>query len=119
MPALAQKQFMRLEILMSSQKGHFAYRLAWGNTTSERIPFLPLHRRDLLLAEEGNQTHPGGISTRINWTKFHVMGDVILGIQRSQCTTYPTLPRNEEIERLVLEGAFSKDDDVSFLPPRL
>lgn len=117
MPVLAQKQFMRLEILMSTQKGHFAYRLAWANTTSERIPFLPLHRRDLLLAEEGNQTHPGGIHSRVNWAKFDVMGDVILGIQRSQSTTYPTFSRNIEIQRLVLEGAFSKDDDVSF--PRL
>ena len=112
-PAVAQKQFMRLEILMSTQKGHFAYRLAWANTTSERIPFLPLHRRDLLLAEEGNQTHPSG-TNRINWAKFNVMGDVILGIQKSQCTTYPTFPRNKDIQRLLLEGAFSKDDDVSF-----
>lgn len=110
---------MRLEILMSTQKGHFAYRLAWANTTSERIPFLPLHRRDLLLAEEGNQTHIVGTHNRINWAKFHVMGNVILGIQKSQSTTYPTLPRNEEIQRLVLEGAFSKDDDVSFSPWRL
>lgn len=111
---MAQKQFMRLEILMSTQKGHFAYRLAWANTTSERIPFLPLHRRDLLLAEEGNQTHSGGTNNLINWAKFNVMGDVILGIQRSQRTTYPAFPRNEEIQRLLLEGAFSKDDDVSF-----
>ena len=98
---------------MSTHKSHFAYRLAWANTTSERIPFLPLHLRDLLLAEEGNQTHPGGCNSRINWAKFDVMGDVILGIQRSQCTSYPTISRNEEIQRLVLEGAFSKDEDVS------
>jgi hypothetical protein len=112
-PVLMQKQFMRLEILMSTQKGHFAYRLAWANTTSERIPFLPLHRRDLILAEEGNQTHSGGVIGRINWGKFDVMGDVIVGIQRSQCTSYPKFPANEEIQRLVLEGAFSKDEDVS------
>lgn len=113
-PAPAQKQFMRLEILMSTHKGHFAYRLAWTNTTSERIPFLPLHRRDLLLAEEGNQTHPGGVQSRINWAKFDLMGDVILGIHSSQCTWYPTISRNEEIQRLVLEGAFPTDDEVSF-----
>ncbi len=113
MPVPAQKEFMRLEILMSTQKGHFAYRLAWANTTSERIPFLALHRRDLLLAEEGNQTHPGGVIGRINWGKFDVMGDVILGIQRSQCTSYPTFPQNEEVQRLLLEGAFSKDEEVS------
>lgn len=115
-PVSAQKQFMRLQILMSTQKGHFAYRLAWANTTSGRIPFLPLHRRDLLLAEEANQTHPAGVNSRINWAKFDVMGDVILGIQRSQFTSYPTFSRNEEIQRLILEGSFSKDDDVSFLP---
>lgn len=104
---------------MGTQKGHSAYRLAWANTSSERIPFLPLHRRDLLLAEEGNQTHPGGVCNRINWAKFHVMGDVILGIQKSQCTTYPTLLRNDEVQRLILEGAFSKDDDVSLSSRRM
>ena len=52
----SQKEFMRLEILMGTQKGHFAYRLAWKNTSAPRIPFLPLHRRDLVSADEGNRT---------------------------------------------------------------
>lgn len=98
---------------MGTQKGHFAYRLAWANTSSERIPFLPLHRRDLVFAEEGNRTHLGGDTERINWKKFDVMGEVIVGIQKSQGTPYPTISRNEEVQRLVLDGNFSKDDDVS------
>ena len=113
----AQKQFMRLEILMGTAKSHFAYRLAWSNTSSERIPFLPLHRRDLVLAEEGNKTIIGEEGGRINWKKFEVMGDVIVEIQKSQGTPYPTISRNEELQRLVLDGDFSKDDDVSIFCP--
>ncbi|MCJ1381805.1 hypothetical protein MMC17_004916 [Xylographa soralifera] len=109
----AQKEFMRLEILMGTQKSHFAYRLAWENTTIERIPFLPLHRRDLVSAEEGNRTFLGKNLERINWRKFEVMGDVIVGIQRSQGTPYPTIGRNMDMQRLILDGKFSKDDDVS------
>ena len=109
----AQKDFMRLEILMGTQKSHFAYRLAWENTTIERIPFLPLHRRDLVSAEEGNPTFVGGSLERINWRKFEIMGDVIVGIQRSQGTPYPTISRNLDMQRLILDGKFSKDDDVS------
>ena len=112
----SQKQFMRLEILMGTQKGHFAYRLAYGNTSTSRIPFLPLHRRDLVLAEEGNKTYiGGGDSGRINWKKFEIMGEVIIGIRKSQEVGYQNMPRSEEVQRLVLDGRFCKDDDVSFL----
>lgn len=112
-PHQVQKQFMRLEILMGTQKSHFAYRLGWANTSTERIPFLPLHRRDLVLAEEGNKTFLDAGNTRINWKKFEIMGEVIVGIQKSQGTPYPTISRNEEIQRLILDGKFTKDDDVS------
>jgi len=95
---------------MGTQKSHFAYRLAWENTSSERIPFLPLHRRDLVSAEQGNKTF---IGDRINWKKFEVMGEVIVGIQKSQDTPYPSIPRDEDIQRLVLESRIIKDDDVS------
>lgn len=108
---------MRLEILMGTQKSHFAYRLAWENTSSERIPFLPLHRRDLVSAEQGNKTF---IGNRINWKKFEVMGEVIVGIQKSQGTPYAIIARDEDIQRLVLESRITKDDDVStslFLSP--
>ena len=106
----AQKEFMRLEILMGTQKSHFAYRLAWENTSSCRIPFLPLHRRDLVSAEEGNRTFFS--ETRINWKKFEVMGEVIVSIQKSQGTPYVDLPRSTEAQRLILDGDFMKDDDV-------
>lgn len=106
---------MRLEILMGTQRSHFAYRLAWENSSSERIPFLPLHRRDLVSAEEGNRTFVAGPGHLINWKKFEVMGEVIVGIQKSQGTPYPNMARNEDIQRLILEGRFCKDDDVSWL----
>lgn len=98
---------------MGTQKSNFAYRLAWANTSSERIPFLPLHRRDLVFAEEGNRTYLSGDVERINWKKFDIMGDVIVGIQKSQGTPYPDISRNDEVQRLILDGIFSKDDDVS------
>ena len=115
-PSEAQKQFMRLEILMGTQKSHFAYRLAWSNTSTPRIPFLPLHRRDLVFAEQGNRTSPDGEGQRINWKKFEIMGDVIVSIKRSQEVAYPTLHRNEQVQRLILDADFSTDDDVSINP---
>lgn len=104
---------MRLVILMGTQKSHFAYRLAWDNSFSERIPFLPLHRRDLVSAEEGNKTFIGDNRNRINWRKFEVMGEVVLGIQRSQKTPYPHLHRYDEVARLILDTKLSGDDEVS------
>ena len=113
-PAPAQKQFMRLEILMGSQKSHSAYRLAWTNTPTQRIPFLPLHLRDLVLAEQGNRTYVAGAEgERINWKKFEIMGEVIIGIRKSQEVPYPTINKNEEVQRLVLDGRFCEDEDVS------
>lgn len=100
---------------MGTQKSHFAYRLAWANTSSERIPFLPLHRRDLVFAEEGNETFLNEASDRVNWKKFDVMGEVLVGIQKSQGTPYPNICRNEDLQRLVLDVKFSKDDEVSGL----
>ena len=100
---------------MGTQKSHFAYRLAWSNTSTERIPFLALHRRDLVAAEEGNRTFADGTEVRINWKKFEIMGDVIVGIQRSQSTPYANIPRNEDLQRLILDIKICKDDDVWFL----
>ncbi|KZF19987.1 ras GEF [Xylona heveae TC161] len=110
----AQKNFMRLEILMGTQKSHFAYRLAWENTSSERIPFLPLHRRDLVSAEEGNRTFIGERKDRINWKKFEIMGEVIICVQKSQSAPYTRLVRNEEVQRLVQEAKFPKDDNALY-----
>ena len=104
---------MRLVILMGTQKSHFAYRLAWDNSFSERIPFLPLHRRDLVSAEEGNKTFVGDNKTRINWKKFEIMGEVVLGIQRSQKTPYSHMPRYADIQRLILDIKLGNDEEVS------
>ncbi|KAI9748542.1 MAG: hypothetical protein M4579_007195 [Chaenotheca gracillima] len=107
----AQKEFMRLEILMGTQKSHFAYRLAWANTSSSRIPFLPLHRRDLVSAEEGNRTLNPGDGTRINWRKFEIMGEVIVEVQKSQGTPYQGTEANVEVQRLLLDLDIIKDDE--------
>ena len=113
-PPQSQKEFMRLEILMGTQKSHFAYRLAYANTSTARIPFLPLHRRDLVLAEQGNNTYISlGESKRINWKKFEIMGEVIICISQSQQVPYPYISRSDEVRQLVLDGRFCKDDDVS------
>lgn len=113
----AQKQFMRLEILMGTQKSHFAYRLAWENTSTARIPFLPLHRRDLVVTEEANSTFvPGSDGDLINWKKFEIMGQVVVDIRKSQQLPYPSFRRNDEVQRLVLDCTFTKDDDVSMIP---
>lgn len=112
-PPLVQKDFMRLVILMSTQKSHFAYRLAWENSPSEKIPFLPLHRRDLVSAEEGNKTFLDENKTRINWSKFEVMGEVVLGIQRSQKTLYPHMNKCEDALQLILETQLSGNEEVS------
>ncbi|KAJ9215348.1 hypothetical protein DTO166G4_3002 [Paecilomyces variotii] len=110
-PLHVQKEFMRLVILMGTQKSHFAYRLAWENSFAERIPFLPLHRRDLVSAEEGNKTFVGEDKSRVNWKKFEIMGEVVLGIQRSQKTPYPYIPKHEEVMRLLLETKLSNDEE--------
>lgn len=108
---------MRLVILMGTQRSHFAYRLAWENSFAERIPFLPLHRRDLVSAEEGNKTFVGENKSRINWKKFEVMGEVVLGIQRSQKTAHPQAMRSEDLERLILDTKLSGDEEVGTLFP--
>jgi hypothetical protein len=141
---------MKLEILMGTQKSHFAYRLAWDNSSGERIPYTPLLQRDLVSASEGNPTfvtdkskaaepfspHPGvsvfqgapgnrnsreappsGVTgkERINWRKFEIMGEVVVGVQRAQGTPYTSWNKNEEIRNLILDVKISKDDDVSAL----
>ena len=105
--------FMRLEILMSTQRSHFAYRLAWENTTLERIPYIPLHRRDLVSAEEGSRTYVGDSDKYINWRKFEVIGDVVVGIQKSQGIPYPHIIRNREVQSLILDAKVCTDDEVS------
>jgi hypothetical protein len=107
------KQFMRLIILMSTQRSHAAYRLAWENSPSERIPYLALLRRDLIAAEDGNMTFIGPEGSLINWKKFEIMGQTIIGIQKSQERPFYFPHRNEEVMKLVLETKILEGDMVS------
>ena len=150
-PADVHRDFLKLDILMSPQKSHFSYRLAWDNSGGERIPYIPLYRRDLTTASEGSSTfvgtkplapsfspHPGTPSVfggpagqrdskeappggvvgkeRINWRKFEIMGDVVVGIQRAQGTPYPPWKVCEEVRGLVVDVKLVENDDVSCLP---
>jgi GTPase SAR1 family protein len=145
-PQTVNHDFLKLDILMGPQKSHFAYRLAWENSSGERIPYIPLYRRDLVSASEGSSTFvgdkgksvptfsphpgtsvfagaagsrdskeapPGGVvgKERINWRKFEVMGEVIVGVQRAQGTPYPAWNKCEEVRNLILDVKISKDDD--------
>lgn len=109
-----QKRFAGLVLLMGTQKSHFAYRLAWENSPLPRIPFMPLHRHDLVSAEEGSKTFVGPHADRINWKKFEVLGEVLLPIMRSQGQPYQNLHRHEMSRELILECRMSMDDDVGF-----
>jgi hypothetical protein len=130
-PEAAAKDFKRLEVLMSPQKSYAAYRLAWENTSGERIPYLPLHKRDLVSASEGNRTFVGEGPTkgkeappadpdaelRINWKKFEIMGEVIVSVQRAQGVPYKPFHASEEVRSLVCEASLQRDEDVSFVGP--
>ncbi|KAE9992368.1 hypothetical protein EG327_009322 [Venturia inaequalis] len=123
------KDFKRLEVLMSQAKSYSPYRLAWDNTSGERIPYLPLHKRDLVSAAEGNRTFvgvedkgkeerwvQGGVDPgfRINWKKFEIMGEVIVSMQRAQGVPYPMFKTNEEIRSLITDTEIQKDDDTLY-----
>lgn len=111
-PADIHKRFARLVILMGTQKSHFAYRLAWENSPLPRIPFIPLHRRDLVSAEEGSKTFIGPKAERINWKKFEVLGEVLLPIMRSQGTAYQKLTKHDTVRELILSCRMPTDDEV-------
>lgn len=113
-PQEVQKRFARLVLLMGTQKSHFAYRLAWENSPLPRIPFIPLHRRDLVSAEEGSKTFIGQHNNRINWKKFEVLGEVLLPIMRSQGTAYPNLHKHQEARQMILDCVLCADEDVSY-----
>ncbi|KAF5242101.1 hypothetical protein FANTH_8856 [Fusarium anthophilum] len=110
-PAEVQKRFARLGILMGTQKSHFAYRLAWENSSLPRIPFIPLHRRDLVSAEEGSRTFVGVDGDRINWKKFEVLGEVLLPIMKSQSTSYPNLTKHDTARELILGCRMPTDEE--------
>lgn len=106
------KEFMRLIILMSTQRSHAAYRLAWENSFSERIPYLALLRRDLIAAEDGNMTFIGPEGSLINWKKFEIMGQITIGIQKSQERPFYFPVKNEDVMKLVLETKILEGDMV-------
>lgn len=111
-PHEVQRQFLRLTILMGISRSHSAYRMAWDNSFTERIPFLPLVRQDLTMAASANQTF---IGSNINWKKFEIMGDVIVGIQKSLEQPYSfgqRTSRTEEITRLILETKIVEESEV-------
>ncbi|KAI0013281.1 ras GEF [Xylariaceae sp. FL0662B] len=110
-PADVQKRFARLVLLMGTQKSHFAYRLAWENSPLPRIPFIPLHRRDLVSAEEGSMTLVGPQGDRINWKKFEVLGEILLPIMKSQGTPYPNLSKHDTARELILDCLMPTDDE--------
>lgn len=114
-PTEVQRQFLRLTVLMGISRSHAAYRMAWENSFSERIPFLPLVRQDLTMAASANQTF---IGNNINWKKFEIMGDVIVGIQRSLENPY-NMPqrshRTEEITKLILETRILEESEVTII----
>ena len=105
------RQFMRLEILMGRQRSHFAYRLAWQNSTLPRIPYVPLSRRDLASADEGSKTFVGPKGDRINWSKFEVFGGVILPIMKSHSTPV-NLEKHDNAREMILDCFISADEDV-------
>lgn len=110
-PEQVRKGYLRLTILMGTTRSHGAYRMAWENSFTERIPFLPVYRKDLVAAETGNRTMVGPRGERINWKKFEVMGEVILSMQRSQDKPYK-LPKNGDVMKLVLETQISHNEEV-------
>ena len=107
------KKFLSLKILMGHQKSHAAYRMAWENSSAERVPFLPRIQEDLTKAAAGNSTFVGN---RIKWSKFEVMGETIVGVQRSQEQPYnfpERTARGHDIAKLILETKVLEGDEVS------
>jgi len=112
------KDWMALQVLMSQTRSYTSYRLAWENSNAERIPYLPLPIRDLTTAEIGNKTYIGDEADgKINWRKFEVMGDVLVGIQRAQGLPYRAgtlqAPQTDLVRALFLHTTVDQSDDVS------
>lgn len=116
-PEKVGKDWARLEILMSPTRSHAPYRMAWENTSAERIPYLPLHRRDLVSAEQANATFMGDENEgRVNWKKFEIIGEVVVSMQRAQGMPYKGLggSRGEaRVRDLVLNVILVRDEEVS------
>ncbi|KAK6396086.1 hypothetical protein LTR65_010196 [Meristemomyces frigidus] len=115
-PTTVGRDWARLEILMGPSRSHAPYRMAWENTSTERIPYLPLHRRDLVSAEQANATFIGDEKEgRVNWRKFEIMGEVVVSMQRAQGMPYKGLggSRGEtRVKELVLDVILVRDEEA-------
>jgi len=77
-------------------------------------------------AREGNKTfvcdergvEVRGKGERVNWRKFEIMGEVIVGVQRAQGvgSNREGGRGSEEVRALVLDVRVVKDDEVGFYP---
>ncbi|POS85605.1 hypothetical protein EPUL_002866, partial [Erysiphe pulchra] len=110
-PKDVHKRFTRLMMLMGVQRSHSAYRLAWKSSYSFRIPFLPLHRRDLISAEEGSRTFIDANCEYINWKKFEILSEIILPLMKSQMMPCPNLLRSKSTKELILDCKIMIDDE--------
>ena len=112
-PQEVQKQFLRLTILMGHSRSHAAYRMAWENSFAERIPFLPLLRQDLTMAATANPTF---IGSNINWKKFQIMGEAMVGVQGSLEHPYQFTTRtstSDHVISLILQTKVLEESEVS------
>ncbi|RKF64400.1 putative ras guanyl-nucleotide exchange factor [Erysiphe neolycopersici] len=110
-PKDVHKRFTRLMMLMGVQRSHSAYRMAWKNSHSFRIPFLPLHRRDLISAEEGSRTFIDANCEFINWKKFEILSEIILPLMKSQMIPCPKLLRSKSTREIILDCKIMIDDE--------
>ena len=53
---------------------------------------------------------------RINWKKFEIMGEVVVGVQSAQAVPMGRLSKNEVVRESVLDVKILKDDDVCAPP---
>ncbi|KAI1003312.1 hypothetical protein K3495_g4896 [Podosphaera aphanis] len=110
-PTDVQNRYTSLSTLMGTQDSHSAYRSAWDKSRLPRIPFIPLHRRDIVTAEKGSQTFIGVNEERINWKKFEVLSQVIVPIMKSQMVSYSSLQHSKHARELILDCKVIVDDE--------
>lgn len=118
-PPATMRDFKRLDVLMSVRQGHSSYRIAWEHTSNARIPFLPVHVRDLYLGEKGNKTY-NPVTERvsdssmplINWSKFDMLGSILQEFQTALSTPYPPFPANEDMRNLLLRVRLKNSDEL-------
>jgi hypothetical protein len=111
------KRFAKNLILTSTTNSYFAYRLAWQNSPLPRIPYMAVHRRDLVQAEVGSKTFVGAKGDKIHWAKFDVLGSILLPIMKSQGSPYPSLSKHETVRETILDCIMPVDEAVGHILP--